>query len=274
MSEANSRGDGFNEAICVEAERIYDSCTDRDCMTDLLVTINPGYSIDSSATIVKSKCARIADICINVEPVPFNSGFYSVDITYIFDLTFETYETPCGSATEVIGTATYSKKVILFGSEGSTQTFTSTDTVTPPQNNSNNCCCNRSSLPKASVQVAAPIVLESKLVNPNFTCGQSLCERCERADGGTNNGCGGNTGNLSRCIFVTIGVFSIVQLSRPVSVLIPAYNFCIPEKECTGASNDTPCEIFDKISFPTNVFFPPSLNNDEDLPSGGCGCGC
>ena len=65
-----------------------------------------------------------------------------------------------------------------------------------------------------------------------------------------------------------IGLFIIVQIVRNVQMLIPAYDFCIPEKECV-TSSDNPCELFRRIEFPTNEFFPPRAT---DLGDGGRCC--
>ena len=43
-------------------------------------------------------------------------------------------------------------------------------------------------------------------------------------------------------------------------MMIPAYDFCVPEKECTpGGGAENPCDLFRRIKFPTNEFFPPNL---------------
>ncbi|MDE5576315.1 MAG: hypothetical protein K2J11_02875, partial [Oscillospiraceae bacterium] len=65
--------------------------------------------------------------------------------------------------------------------------------------------------------------------------------------------------------------FSIIQLSRPVSLIVPAYDYCIPCKDCSGqvASSEAPCDVFDRIDFPTEQFFPqPSGSNPFN-----CSCG-
>lgn len=54
-------------------------------------------------------------------------------------------------------------------------------------------------------------------------------------------------------VYATIGIFTIVQIERNVQMLIPAYDFCIPEKECVTTS-DNPCEMFNRLEFPTNEF--------------------
>ena len=57
-------------------------------------------------------------------------------------------------------------------------------------------------------------------------------------------------------------MFSIVQLQRDVQMMIPVYDFCLPDKECTAGScgsTEDPCELFRRIKFPVNEFFPPRL---------------
>ena len=60
----------------------------------------------------------------DIEPVPFNRGFYSVDLKYFFKITLAVF-TGVGRPTEVEGLATFDKKVILFGSEGNAKVFAS-----------------------------------------------------------------------------------------------------------------------------------------------------
>jgi hypothetical protein len=60
----------------------------------------------------------------------------------------------------------------------------------------------------------------------------------------------------TKIALVTLGLFSIVKIERQVQMLIPAYDFCVPDKECTGSTGD-PCELFRTIKFPTNEFFLP-----------------
>ena len=67
-------------------------------------------------------------------------------------------------------------------------------------------------------------------------------------------------------VVVTLGLFSVVQLIRNVQMLIPVYDFCVPEKECTSTT-DNPCELFRRIKFPLDEFFPPQC-----LPDDQCGC--
>lgn len=218
--------------------------------------MDPGVEIGENVTIVKTTDVKVSAACIHVEPVPFNKGYFSVDITYTFSLTMNTYETPCGEPTEITGTAVFTKKVILFGSEGSTTTFCSdseTNVGTPD-------------LPRVCVQVVTPIVLDTRLVvnyccDPTSMVSQQDCCCCR--ENRTRVICG---------ITVSLGLFSIIQLSRTVSVVIPVYDYCVPRKECPTATTESPCEMFDRIKFPTDVFFPPALADEE--PGGGCEPSC
>ncbi|MDD4807763.1 MAG: hypothetical protein PHU30_04595 [Oscillospiraceae bacterium] len=83
---------------------------------------------------------------------------------------------------------------------------------------------------------------------------------CEHFGGDFDFECG-------RSVFVTIGLFSIVQIVRNVQMLIPTCDFCVPSKECSPAS-DNPCEMFKRIDFPTDSFFPPRVS---DSGCGSCG---
>ena len=56
-------------------------------------------------------------------------------------------------------------------------------------------------------------------------------------------------------MLVTLGLFSIVQMERDVQMTVPAYDFCIPDREC-DCNTDSPCETFSKIDFPVDEFFP------------------
>ena len=69
-------------------------------------------------------------------------------------------------------------------------------------------------------------------------------------------------------LLVTLGQFSIIRLERDTQLLIPAYDYCLPEKECVGSSEDDPCTMFGRISFPVDEFFPPdNLDPCEEYKS-------
>ena len=54
---------------------------------------------------------------------------------------------------------------------------------------------------------------------------------------------------------LSISLFSIIQMERDVQMTIPAYDYCIPEREC-NCNTANPCETFAGIDFPVDEFFP------------------
>lgn len=247
----------FKEAVCVNAERIYDSCSAKDCLEDLRVFFpDADQSIVNQARNVRIKKAEVLTIFLDMEPVSFNHGFYSVDLTMFFRITLEAVLSPIQPAQIICGVAVFNKKVILYGSDGKVKVFTS-ENDTPDSN------LNRNTSPKAIVQVADPIGLSAKLCDPQCSCYDS-CGACGIPEGIQSSFNGSfDQVECDRVVLATIGVFSIVQLVRNVQMLIPAYDFCVPEKECVNTA-DNPCELFSKIDFPTDEFFPPRLETPEE----------
>ncbi len=249
MAEFSTNPYGFKEAVTIEAERIFDSCSDRDCLEDLEVVFADPASAElvNEATYVKARCAEITNVFFQVEPIPFNCGFFAVDLTYTFNVTVEVSEGVNSPAQSVTGTATFTKKVILYGSDGGTKFFSSDENGVPNVTN-----CNTTNLPKASVSVADPIVLGLKLVTfPTHNCCTDPC--CEQVV----------TVPQFKRLCITLGLFSIVSLSRKVPVMVPAFDFIVP-KDCScsqSSTTESPCELFEKITFPTNEFFPKSLED-------------
>lgn len=74
----------FKEAVCIDAERIYDSCSDKDCLEDLHVFFSDKTQpiIDKAASI-KCKKVKVINVCVDVESVPFNKGSNSVDMNLL-----------------------------------------------------------------------------------------------------------------------------------------------------------------------------------------------
>ncbi len=259
----------FKDAVCIEAQRIFDSCSDRDCIVDLPVTLRCGTVCDGM--IVKCKCAKIDSVCITVREVPFSKGYFSVDIVYTFDLTFETFMDSCTKSGEINGTAVWSKKCILFGCEGSTKVFESgMDCCSAAESGHNNA----SDLPKATVRVVDPICLDAKVkcMRSRSGCGCASGTVSSSAVYSSESECAvacTDMGSRVPTLVVTLGIFSIVQLSRPVAIVVPSLDLCIPHKECSCSGNtESPCEIFERMSFPMEEFFP-------DCSKDGCDtCGC
>ena len=96
----------FREAVCVHTDKIYDSCRDKDCLENVRVYLTScGQDIVDRAINVKCTKAEVIWVFTDIEAVPFNRGFYSVDLKYFFKVTLAVF--------------------ILFGSEGNAKVFES-----------------------------------------------------------------------------------------------------------------------------------------------------
>lgn len=272
----------FREAVCIHTDKIYDSCRDKDCLENIRVYLTSQcQQIVDEAISVKCTKAEIIWVFSDVEAVPFNRGFYSIDLKYFFRVKLAVF-TGVGKPTEVEGLATFNKKVILFGSEGNAKIFESkfTENAFDPQ------LWRKTNLPHAVVEVVDPIVLGAKVVDvkDKKCCGccdeevdlASIPDSVSRIF----DGCFVSASERKR-VFVSIGIFSIIKLERHVQLMIPSYDFCIPKKECVGATDDNPCDLFDRITFPVDEFFPPEKCEfvgpcDDDISSNNesdnCGC--
>lgn len=259
----------ITEAVCIDTSRVYDSCADKDCLSDLRVYFTPpAQAVIDRATNVRCKCCDVLNVFTDVEAVPFNNGYFSVDMTFFFVVSLDAFTAPSQPPTMVTGLCVFSKKAILYGSEGSVRVFSSkycpdTDPQLPAFVTS----------PRAKVQVAQPLCLDAKLCRPCECCNNVTdAEGIPESISGFFGGPFGPQSN-QRAVRVTIGLFSIVQLERDVQMLIPAYDFSIPNKECT-CSTENPCDAFRKIRFPVSEFFPPDVGDDADRTAFDPPCGC
>ena len=230
----------FREAVCVHTDKIYDSCRDKDCLENVRVYLTScGQDIVDRAINVKCTKAEVIWVFTDIEAVPFNRGFYSVDLKYFFKVTLAVF-TGVGRPTEVEGLATFDKKVILFGSEGNAKVFESKykEDAFDPQ------LWRKTNMPHAVVEVVDPITLGAKLVDvrdrkscccdDDFDLASVPASVCRVFDDQF------VTGNEAKRVFVSLGIFSIIKIERHVQLLIPSYDFCIPQKECVGATAPTP----------------------------------
>lgn len=253
----------FKEAVCIDAGRVYDSCCDRDCLEDLRCYFTAeAQTVIDSAISIRLKSAQVLTAAIDVEPVSFNRGYYSCDLTFFFLLDFDVYTAPRTCPTAITGVCCFNKKVILFGSDGNVKVFSST--LGDENENCELTVSPTSNMPICSVQCVDPVALGARIGQVIEPYEQSCIPAAINAYVGGNLVTDAAVGTPT--VYVTLGLFTIVQLTRNVQMLIPVYDFCIPEKQCDDTT-DQPCEVFRRIKFPTNDFFPP---RPTDI--GGCGC--
>ena len=95
-SQVNTSCDlrGIREAVCVHTDKITDSCLAKDCIEDLRVylTLDSQRALDA-ASGARARYVELMHVSIQVEPVPYNTGHYTVDITYYYRVLGETSST-------------------------------------------------------------------------------------------------------------------------------------------------------------------------------------
>ena len=137
-------GGAFREAVCVHTSKVYDSCRSKECLRDIRVylTRDAQDMLDSGGIVsVKPRAADLLCVKIDVEPVQFNRGLYSVDSRFFYRIECEV-SCAVGRPRIVDGLAVFDKRVMLFGGEGGssprtisrtarTYSFVRTPTVQP-----------------------------------------------------------------------------------------------------------------------------------------------
>lgn len=248
----------FKEAVCINAARIYDSCCDRDCLEDLVVYLSAdNQQLVTQAQSVRLRSAELVSTNIDVSPVSFHRGYHTVATTFYYRVTLDVTPAGGGAPTTVTGLAYSDKQVVLYGSEGAVKSFSSTENGTVQT-------ADTPALPRAEVQAVDPVPLSAELTTPTVApVAYTFPAEVLALVGGTVVAPAAG----EQIAEITLGQFTIITLVRDVQLLVPAYDFSFPEKKCID--NDSPCDVFRSIRFPTDDFFPPRpchLQNGCDCP--------
>lgn len=249
-------------SACIHTQRIMDSCLDKDCIEDLRVylTKSSQQTLDRCSA-VKVRSVELLHVYLDVEPAAYKKGSYSVDLTFYYRVISDAMvhgthpETLCGLAI-------FTKRVVLFGGCGNTKCFTSQTRLCQLDQDS----ILSQSVPQAVVEVLDPMILAAKVVELCDCCRQesALCDipagilQCFDSELVL-------SGEAKR-LHITIGQFSTIRLERDSQLRLPTLDYCIPEKQCcddAGCAED-PCELFGRIDFPTEAFFPVKCNTESD----------
>lgn len=266
-----------DKSTCIDVDKIYDSAKDKECIEDLRVFVGcDGQEIIDNATNIRCQSSEVIWANISVHDVAFNKGYYAVDIRFYFKICFEACVN--GNAREFCGIAVYDKQTIMFGSEGNVKMFCSTCASNDicaglPHLSTTNSVTNN---PKVVLEVAAPICLNVKIADRQYNYGCCCCAADQIPDSIWNSCCAPISPDDYgiKNLYVTLGLFTLTRMERPVSLLIDNAQYCVPERESNVLSDSTtdPCAIFNNMSFPTCDFFPPSFGAVSSGIAGGEQC--
>jgi len=236
---------------CIIALKIYDSCRQQDCLTSKQIgparsaehvcigedhihegdIINPP---DNAASVTMDFLRVKKIIIVDKKPNPFKNGFWDIDLKYVFEYRL-TFREADGTVIGCIrANSIFNKKLTLFGSIGSDLAF-STDLFKP--------------FGDTTIDSEPFIMTEAKAVSLaaelNFHRGH-----------GTHGHDHDKPPKCANEVLVTIGLFTIVKLFRIVNLTVESRGFCVPD-ECEDISPMNPCEFFEKLDFPLDIFAPP-----------------
>lgn len=240
----------IRDAVCIHTNQVEDACIDKDCLEDLRVylTRDSQTALDA-ATSVRARSADLLYVYIDVEPVSYHRGHYSVDLTFFYRIICDATVNGMRPTT-LYGLSTFSKRIVLCGGTSCAKVFSSR--LDSPVG-SNGCA-----VPEAVVEVVDPMLLAAKV--------QEVCTCCQPdpvlADiparvSDLFEGQLVVTGEGKR-LYVTLGQFSTVRLERDTQLTIPVFDYAVPSKECCDepGCEESPCETFSRIDFPVEAFFP------------------
>lgn len=246
MSEINDCG---NQPVCIHTLQITDCCLDKDCIEDLRVYLTEqSQEALQASTSAKVRSAELLFVDVSVESMSYKKGCFTVDLTFYYRIVGEALQGAMRPSA-IVGLSVFTKRTVLYGGKNKAKVFRSTDS-----------CENIADLnvPDAIVEALDPMVLSSKVLEG--------CEcRCCEAQVPQLPECIGSmfgeplvTYGEGRRLYVSIGQFSTVRLERDTQLCVSASEYCAPTRECCDEESceEDPCELFSKIDFPMQAFFP------------------
>jgi hypothetical protein len=113
------------ETVCIDTNRVLDSCRDRDCFENVRVYLSDfGNDILERTGAIRARCAKIIWTYIGIDPIQFNRGFHAVTVRFYVKITLEACIAN-GRSQELEGIAVLEKRVILYGGESNVSVFKS-----------------------------------------------------------------------------------------------------------------------------------------------------
>jgi len=246
----------IREAVCIHTKKVFDSCREKECIEDLRVflTRSSQEALERCVSI-KAGTAELLCACIDVEPITFNRGFYTVDVRYFYRICADAFVGTVRPV-EIVGLAVFDKRTILFGGESNVKTFSTRGMECRLD------CQDilSSNLPDVVVDAVDPLILGVKMRNACDCCEDNILGCCEVPLAVSNFFPEDLLiGNECRKLHVTLGQFSLIRMERDTQILTPIYDYCLPEKECDcgcDCPEEDPCELFRRVKFPVDEFIP------------------
>ena len=123
----------LRQAVQIHTHQIEDACLDKDCIEDLRVYLTPAsQEALNTAANARARSAELLHVYIDVAPIAYNRGHYTADLTFFYRITGEAVSGVVRPV-QLDGLAVFSKRVVLYGGEGSAKVFSSDDNELQPE---------------------------------------------------------------------------------------------------------------------------------------------
>ncbi|MDR1531249.1 MAG: hypothetical protein LBS62_03545 [Clostridiales bacterium] len=231
---------------CIIALKVYDSCRQQDCLGPEALgpsraaeclcfgdeRYNEGDVIEppanaASVTIDRLRIKKI--LIVDKQPNEFRVGYWTIDLKYVFEYRLNFREADGNVIGAARANSIFNKQVSLFGSVGS-DLIIGTDLL----------CTNHDSV---TIDAEPFVLVEAKAIS--LLAELRFCRPSCPSDQ-----------QRPSYVNVTIGLFTIIKLFRIVNLAVESRGFCVPD-ECEEISPLNPCEFFDGLDFPMDIFAPP-----------------
>jgi len=233
------------------AFKIYDICRQQDCLD--FNTIGParcaheieidGRTVKEGSIVVPPHDAASVSledvhirriVIVDKRPNGLRRGFWDIELKYVIGYTLVFRSVDSSMQREVEAFSVFNRKVTLFGSEGS-DLFVATDLFG-----------------RDGMFEATPFIMaEAKAM---ALCSSILYDCHPHHHGHHEDYHEGK--RRASSVEVVIGLFSIVKLFRLVDLAVESTGFTIPD-ECEEICPMDPCEFFERLDFPMDLFAPP-----------------
>ncbi|MDR1150321.1 MAG: hypothetical protein LBJ93_01660 [Clostridiales bacterium] len=236
--------------------KIYDCCRSKDCLTSKEIgPARTSYNADQAGEVIQppTNAATVSldqlkikkIIILSKTPNSFKNGYWDIDLRYVFGYNL-IFRDAAGTqiSSPIASNSIYNKKLTLFGSTG-TELVLSTDLFSSSNQGTN--IVNGS--PFVLVE-AKSIALDAQLKFSSKTSRDTVDAPLE-----------------ANHVDVTLGLFSIIKLYRLVDLEVQSTGFVIPRK-CPANPSYKPCEFFEKLNFPMDIFAPPQKKEFNSQISG------
>jgi hypothetical protein len=185
---------------------------------------------------------------VNKTPSCFRKGYWDVDLKYVIEYRLIFTDANGNLLCCVPAVSVFATKITLFGSVGC-DLFVSTDLL-----GSNGMF---EAMPFILAEGKA-VPLSASFIYDYPKCGCNPCNPCDTTTASASASASTRQADVSSllAVEVTIGLFSIVKLFRLVDLAIESRGFTIPA-ESEEISPMNPCDYFDSLDFPMDMFAPP-----------------